>query len=108
VLFDEGIRLLAEACLTQLTNHDQLQLHMFVFDETYRTLQRRGSAISLASWYSQAGTSIAHAAFVSGNEEVVLVDSSARARIFSFITLQFRYGFLHFVGSWCALLIDAW
>ena len=31
--------------------------------------------------------------FVCGNEEVILVDSSAKARIFSFITLQFRYHF---------------
>jgi len=32
-------------------------------------------------------------AFVCGNEEIVLVDSTAQARIFSFVTLQFRYGF---------------
>jgi hypothetical protein len=97
-----------EKCQTQLINRAQLQLHMFVFDETYKTLQGRGSSISLAPWYSQAGISIVHTAFVSGDEEVVLVDSSARARIFSFITLQFRYDLRHSVRSWSALMTDAW
>jgi hypothetical protein len=68
----------------------QLQLHMFVFDETFKTLQGQGSAINLNPWYNQAKVSILHVAFVSGKEEVVLVDSSSRARVFSFITLQFR------------------
>jgi hypothetical protein len=66
---------------------------VFVFDETFKTLQGQGSAINLSPWYSQARTSILHIAFVSGKEEVVLVDSGSRARIFSFITLQFRYDF---------------
>ena len=68
----------------------QLQLHMFVFDETFRTLQGRGSGIDLAPWYSQ-GISILEMIFVCGSEEVALVDSSARVRIFSFISLQFRF-----------------
>jgi hypothetical protein len=66
---------------------------MFVFDDTFRTLQGQGSTINLVPWYSQAGISILHVAFVSGKEEVVLVDSGSRARIFSFITLQFRCEF---------------
>jgi len=70
---------------------NQLQLHLFVFDESYRTIQAQGATINLAPWYSQTGVSILHTAFVCGNEEVVLVDSSAQARIFSFVTLQFRY-----------------
>jgi hypothetical protein len=73
---------------------DQLQLHMFVFDESYRTLYPQGTTINLAPWYNQTEISIFHTAFVCGNEEVVLVDSSAQARVFSFITLQFRYRFL--------------
>lgn len=75
---------------TPFTVFGQLQLHLFVFDETFKTLQGQGSAINLDPWYSQAGVSILHMAFVSGKEEVVLVDSSSRARIFNFITLQFR------------------
>src|SRR6267154_5262130 len=70
--------------------YDQLQLHVFVFDETLKTLQAQGSAINLIPWYSQADISILQVAFVSGKEEMVLVDSNSRARIFSFISLQFR------------------
>ncbi|KAI0250860.1 hypothetical protein BJV78DRAFT_1282923 [Lactifluus subvellereus] len=82
--FDETKRALAVCAPIKL------QLHVFIFDETFKTLQGQGSAINLTPWYNQAGVSILQAAFVCGNEEVVLVDSGAQARIFSFITLQFR------------------
>ncbi|KAI0246219.1 hypothetical protein BJV78DRAFT_1286673 [Lactifluus subvellereus] len=82
--FDETKRALAVCASIKL------QLHVFIFDETFKTLQGQGSAINLAPWYNQTGVSILQAAFVCGNEEVVLVDSAAQARIFSFITLQFR------------------
>jgi len=72
---------------------------MFVFDDTFRTLQGQGSTINLVPWYSQAGISILHVAFVSGKEEVVLVDSSSRARIFSFVILQFRCEFKYGIRS---------
>ncbi len=68
----------------------QLQLHVFVFDEAFRTLRAQTSAIDLAPWYSQAGISILQVAFVCGKEELLVVDSSPRARIYSFISLQFR------------------
>ncbi|KAH9059728.1 hypothetical protein EDB87DRAFT_1831890 [Lactarius vividus] len=80
--FDETKRTLAVCASTKL--------HMFVFDETFRTLQGQGSAIDLAPWYSQADISILKMSFVCGSEEVALVDSIARVRIFSFVTLQFR------------------
>ena len=63
---------------------------MFVFDETFKTLQAQGSAIDLAPWYSQPDISILRMAFVCGGEEVALVDSSAQIRVFSSTTLQFR------------------
>ncbi|KAH9054525.1 hypothetical protein EDB87DRAFT_1580466 [Lactarius vividus] len=55
-----------------------LQLHILVFDETYKTLQTQGSAIDLIPWYSQAGSSVLHMASVCGREEVALVDSNFR------------------------------
>jgi hypothetical protein len=64
---------------------------MFVFDEISETLQAQGSAIDLAPWYSQGEISILGMAFICGREEVALVDSSAQVRIFSFVTLQFRF-----------------
>ena len=69
----------------------QLQLHMFVFDETFRTLHGQGGGVDLAPWYNQGEISILQMIFVCGSEEVALVDSSARIRIFSFVSLQFRF-----------------
>ena len=70
---------------------DQFHLHFFVFDETFKTLWVQGTGINFAPWYSQAiETSITHIAFVRGTEEVVFIDSTAQARIFSFVSMQFR------------------
>jgi len=83
--YDETKRSLAVCAPTKL------HLHVFVFDETFKTLQGQGSGINLAPWYSQAAdTSITHIAFVCGAEEVAFVDSSAQARIFSLVSMQFR------------------
>ena len=67
-----------------------MQLYAFVFDEALKALQALGSPINLIPWYSQAEISILQLYFVCGNDEVVLVDSNAQIRIFSFVTLQFR------------------
>ncbi|KAI9443823.1 hypothetical protein H4582DRAFT_1807697 [Lactarius indigo] len=82
--FDEAMRLLAICASTKL------QLHLFVFDETFKTLRGLGSAINLASWYSQPEISILLMTSVCGGEKVALVDSGSQLRIFSFVTLQFR------------------
>ena len=70
-----------------------MQLYAFVFDETFKTLQGKGGAIDLTPWYNQAGISILQLASICGSEldEVVLVDSNAQIRIFSFVTQQFRW-----------------
>jgi hypothetical protein len=60
-----------------------------VFDG-YGSMQALGTAVNLLPWYGD-GMSICHACFVCGSEEVLLVDSSAQARIFSLVTLAFRY-----------------
>lgn len=67
---------------------------MFVFDETFKTLQGKGMFIDLAPWYSQGEISILEMTFICGSEEVALVDSGSRVRIFSFVTLQFRFASL--------------
>lgn len=67
-----------------------MQLSAFVFDEMYKSLHGQGSAISLAPWYSQAEVSILQLSSIYGSDEVVLVDTNAQVRIFSFITQQFR------------------
>jgi hypothetical protein len=68
----------------------KMQLYAFVFDESFRSLQGQGSPINLTQWYSQADISILQLSSVYGGDEVVLVDSNAQIRIFSFITQQFR------------------
>ncbi|KAN0136112.1 hypothetical protein V8E53_005972 [Lactarius tabidus] len=82
--FNESKRTLAVCASTKL------QLHILVFDETFRALQEQGSTIDLDPWYSQGGILILGMTFARGGEEVALVDSNAQVRIFSFITLQFR------------------
>ena len=59
-----------------------------MFDDT-RGFQAFGSAIDLHPRYSDV-VSIRRACFVSGSEELLLVDSQAQARVFSLVTLQFR------------------
>jgi hypothetical protein len=69
----------------------QLLLHVFVFGETFKTLQGQGNVINLVPWFSQPGISILQMTFVYGGEEVALLDSSSHVRVFSFVTLQFRF-----------------
>jgi len=70
------------------SDHPQLLLHIFVYDDA-RGFQAQGSSINLNAWYSE-GVGIRHACFVSGSEELLLVDSQNQARIFSLVTMQFR------------------
>lgn len=53
-------------------------------------MQALGGAIKLSAWYNPP-VSLLFACFVIGSEEIFIVDSSAQARIFSLVTLQFRY-----------------
>lgn len=69
-------------------------LHVFVFDERYTFLRGFGSAINLSPYYEGA-TRISQMTFVSGeNEELVFIDNSPSARIFSLTSQQFRYSHL--------------
>ncbi len=67
-----------------------MQLHMFVFDEELKSSQGIGTPIDLSPFYIPE-VSISQACFVHGREEILFVDSSAQARIFSLITLQPKY-----------------
>ncbi|KAF8548149.1 hypothetical protein OG21DRAFT_1501183 [Imleria badia] len=69
---------------------DKLLLHIFVFGDTVG-FRAFGGAINLHPWYrDNTAVSIRLVCFVSGSEELVLVDSQAQARVFSLVTLQFR------------------
>ena len=67
-----------------------MQLHVFVFDEELKSLRGLGAPIDLSPFYSP-GVSITQACFVHGSEEILFIDSSAQARVFSLITLQPKY-----------------
>jgi hypothetical protein len=67
-----------------------MQLHLFQVDEELKSLRGFGAPIDLLPFYS-TGVSITHACFVHGDEEILFIDSSAQARIFSLIMLQPKY-----------------
>ncbi|KAI9455145.1 hypothetical protein BJY52DRAFT_1122154 [Lactarius psammicola] len=78
---DESKRMLA------VYSSARMQLHIFAFEDERGSLKGMGSAIDLLPFYNN-GESIVHATFVHGREEILFVDSSAQARIFSLTMLQ--------------------
>ncbi|KZV72346.1 hypothetical protein PENSPDRAFT_649928, partial [Peniophora sp. CONT] len=80
---DEATR---QLCLVSLEN---LKLAAFVFDEHFVNIHTLGSEFDLSPWYAP-GTRICHVAFATGREEILLVDSTGLARLFSLVTLQFK------------------
>ncbi|KAG2347680.1 hypothetical protein BDR05DRAFT_927599 [Suillus weaverae] len=87
--FDESKRVLS------IVATEKLFLHIFVFDDTLG-FQANGSAINLTQWYPE-GTSINHACFICGGEELLLVDTLAQARVYSLTTMQFRPATLNLI-----------
>ncbi|KAJ7430289.1 hypothetical protein FB451DRAFT_1500209, partial [Mycena latifolia] len=83
VAYDEQKRLLSLCALSKLL------LHIYVFDENFNSLQAWGNSFDLKPWYA-AGTLVSQSCFVSGCEEILFIDTSGQARIFSLITQQFR------------------
>jgi hypothetical protein len=65
-------------------------LDVFVFDPATMSLTSRGSRINLTRWYDATPTFQA-ACFVSGKEEIFLLEEAGRGRIYSLITEQFRF-----------------
>lgn len=115
--FDESKRILvlyasARVCscfsrfLFQVTNQSsQMQLHIFVFDEELKSLRGLGTVIDLLPFYD-TGVSIVHACFIHGREEILFVDSSAQARIFSLITLRPKYILRLFTHTFLTPILD--
>ncbi|CAE6373871.1 unnamed protein product [Rhizoctonia solani] len=84
--FDQATRLLAIVH----GREDDSKLSIYIFDEFFTNLRSRGSPISLRNWYNHKPIDLKKICFVSGLEEICLVETSGRARIFSLITQQFR------------------
>ncbi|CAE6486977.1 unnamed protein product, partial [Rhizoctonia solani] len=93
--FDEGTRLLA---LFHCTDSKGPELSLYGFDETFSIIQARGSPFSLKEWYDTEVT-IDKICFVSGAEEVCLIETSGRARVLSLVTLNFRPASVQIPGA---------
>ncbi|KAG8738573.1 hypothetical protein FRC10_006678 [Ceratobasidium sp. 414] len=91
--FDQSTRLLAV-----LHGSEDPKLLTYSFDEQFSTLASRGSAFSLKEWYDTE-VHIEKMCFVSGFEEVCLVDASGHARILSLVTRHFRPASLTIAGN---------
>ncbi|KAH9029436.1 hypothetical protein EDB85DRAFT_2251894, partial [Lactarius pseudohatsudake] len=78
---DESKRMLA------FYSSARMQLHIFAFEDERGSLRGIGSAIDLLPFYHN-GESIVQARFVHGRDEIIFVDSTAQARIFSVTMLQ--------------------
>lgn len=74
------------------------KLSIYVFDETFSAIRSRGSPLSLKSWYDTQ-VHIEKMCFVSGSEEICLIEDSGRARILSLVTQQFRWVYFAFHGE---------
>ncbi|CAE6431445.1 unnamed protein product [Rhizoctonia solani] len=97
--FDEGTRLLA---FFHDTNLKGPELALFGFDETFSNIQARGSPFSLKEWYDTE-VQIVKICFVSGCEEICLIEPSGRARVLSLVTLNFRPASVQIPGQ----IVDA-
>ncbi|KAI9455069.1 hypothetical protein BJY52DRAFT_1122205 [Lactarius psammicola] len=80
-VLDESKRILA------VYSPARMQLHIFSFEDEPGSLRGMGPAIDLLPFYNNR-ESIVHACFVHCREEILFVDSSAQARIFSLTMLQ--------------------
>ncbi|VDC04820.1 unnamed protein product [Peniophora sp. CBMAI 1063] len=72
-----------------LVSSERLKVVTFLFDEHFVTIHTFGSELDLSAWYPH-GTRICHVAFAIGREEILFIDSSSLARLFSLVTLQFK------------------
>ncbi|KAF5362170.1 hypothetical protein D9756_002248 [Leucocoprinus leucothites] len=84
VAYNEDKRILVLCSASKIT------LHVMVFDEVFSHLQPWGNPFELGSWYTGEAVCACHMTFVTGTEEVLLVDSGSQARIFSLVSQRFR------------------
>ncbi|KAJ3555967.1 hypothetical protein NM688_g2284 [Phlebia brevispora] len=84
--YDESKRMLAVCAV------EKMMLHIFVFDEHFKSLQGYGSAVDLRAWYDlTAELKLLFVVFRGGgHEELALADQAGRIRTYSFATQQFR------------------
>ncbi|KAG8690825.1 hypothetical protein FRC11_008866 [Ceratobasidium sp. 423] len=93
--FDEVTRLLA---IFHNTDSKGPELSLYGFDEILTSVQARGSSFCLKEWYDTEAK-INKICFVSGFEEICLIEACGRARVLSLVTLNFRPASVQIPGS---------
>ncbi|KAG8833322.1 hypothetical protein FRC17_010897 [Serendipita sp. 399] len=83
---DETKRLFAVVA----THHGSLNLHVFSYDNDTNNISMRGGVTNLTKWWPSGSPTISHIVFISGMEELLLVEEGGDARIFSLLTENFR------------------
>jgi len=74
-----------------------VQIFPYVYEDASNVLNARGGAINIRRWFdSPSVPRMLYATFISGSEELLLVDETGLARIFSLVTEQFRFVVYHF------------
>ncbi|KAG8744091.1 hypothetical protein FRC10_010772 [Ceratobasidium sp. 414] len=85
--FDQRARLLA----VFYGGHEEPKISVYYVDDGFKDIKARGPALYLKQWYENQ-LDVQNICFVSGSEELCLVESSGRVRILSLITEQFHPG----------------
>ncbi|KIM19859.1 hypothetical protein M408DRAFT_334238 [Serendipita vermifera MAFF 305830] len=75
-----------------------VQLDVYSFDSATKSFNARGSPEVLTKWYNRV-PEVIHLLFVSGTEELLLVEKGGLCRIFSLVTANFRPSTLKLVGD---------
>ncbi|KAF8607201.1 hypothetical protein BDV93DRAFT_520086 [Ceratobasidium sp. AG-I] len=95
--FDQSTRLFAI-----FHGIEEPKLSVYAFDESFSDIRGRGSPLALKSWYDTE-VHVEKICFVSGSEEICIIEKSGQARIFSLIAQQFRPATLQINGH----IVDA-
>lgn len=76
---DEQTRLVACA----YTSEGRSFMQVYTMDRDFATLQQRGAPDELTKWYQDGPLRISRVCFFSGSEEICLLESSGRIRVYS-------------------------
>ncbi|KAG8903576.1 hypothetical protein FRB99_003127, partial [Tulasnella sp. 403] len=71
---------------------DKCICQLFAIDESFTSIQSRGSPFNLLPWYRDGIPNITSAAFFAGTEELCLVEEGGRVRVFSVPAQSFKPG----------------
>ncbi|KIM24854.1 hypothetical protein M408DRAFT_26650 [Serendipita vermifera MAFF 305830] len=71
------------------THPDAINIHVYIFEHEGRTLNARGGAINATKWFPKGIPELSAMTFVTGSEELLLVDNTGFSRVFYLTTETF-------------------